>query len=255
MKQGDFTSLAKSYINRAGYSQTVLAVLGKHAGVFDGTPDYLVADVGAGTGKLTEELLEMGIPCVAVEPNDAMREEGIACTEKYDIAWMKGSGEDTGLDSDSVNWVLMASSFHWVNLEKGLSEFKRILKPGGFFTALWNPRDLASSQLHARIEERIHSIVPTISRVSSGSSKYTEGLAERLVSTGQFTDCFFMEASHQVSMTHERYLGAWRSVNDIQAQAGPKKFEEIMRAIEDEISSLDTVVVPYKTRAWTVRSA
>ena len=54
-------------------------------------------------------------------------------------------------------------------------------------------------------------------------------------------------------MSHERYLGAWRSVNDIQAQAGPEKFEVLLRQIGEKIASLSEVVVPYKTRAWTVR--
>lgn len=252
MKQGDFTTLAKSYHNRAGYSETVLKMLGKFTGAFD-QKDFLVADVGAGTGKLTENLLELGLHCVAVEPNDSMREEGKKYTQKFSVEWRKGSGEETGLQSGSANWLLMASSFHWVDHTKGLPEFYRVLKSNGYFTALWNPRDLESSELHSRIEKRIHDIAPDIKRVSSGSDKYTEGLFEKLVSTGHFVDPIFVEGKHEVAMSKDRYMGAWRSVNDIQAQAGPDKFERIMLAIEDEIKNLDEVIVPYKTRAWTAR--
>ena len=252
MKQGDFSQLAKQYVNRPGYSETVLQVLGRYTGAFSKTP-YLIADIGAGTGKLTEMLAKLELPVVAVEPNDEMRAEGQRSTERYSLEWLKGSGEDTGLQESSVNWLLMASSFHWVDLEKGLTEFRRVLRPGGFFTALWNPRDLGRSKLHTKIEARIHEMVPLLKRVSSGSGKYTEGLNEKLVSTGHFEDCVFVEAEHEVVMSKERYLGAWRSVNDIQAQAGPEKFEEIMAAIEQEIEHLEEVVVPYKTRAWTVR--
>lgn len=60
-----------------------------------------------------------------------------------------------------------------------------------------------------------------------------------------------MESTEEVVMSKERYLGAWRSVNDIQAQAGPERFEEIMRAIEARIADLDEITVPYLTRAWT----
>jgi transcription termination factor NusB len=61
-----------------------------------------------------------------------------------------------------------------------------------------------------------------------------------------------MEACHEIAMSHERYIGAWRSVNDIQAQAGPEKFKLLLDRIREKIADLDDVVVPYKTRAWTV---
>ncbi|MEO8087097.1 MAG: class I SAM-dependent methyltransferase [Bacteroidota bacterium] len=74
MKQGDFTTLAKSYVHRTGYSETVLKYVADHIG--GGSNSLDVAEVGAGTGKLTENLLNMGFKVTAVEPNDAMREEG-----------------------------------------------------------------------------------------------------------------------------------------------------------------------------------
>ena len=84
MKQGDFSELAKAYINRAGYSHTVLNVIGDHIGAFS-RPSFFVADVGAGTGKLTLELLSLKLRCVAVEPNDQMRAEGIRLTSESEI--------------------------------------------------------------------------------------------------------------------------------------------------------------------------
>ena len=47
-------------------------------------------------------------------------------------------------------------------------------------------------------------------------------------------------------------MGAWESVNDIRAQAGEEGFKEILTAIADEISGMDIILMPYKTRAWTV---
>jgi ubiquinone/menaquinone biosynthesis C-methylase UbiE len=250
VKHGDFTALAKEYIHRPGYSHAVLLLL--MDAIRAQRSDFAVADIGAGTGKLTEDLLALGAKKItAVEPNDAMRAEGIKTTGRR-VEWQKGTGEETGLSMASADWLLMASSFHWVDASRGLPEFHRVLRPGGRFTALWNPRDLERSDLMMRIETRIREIVPGLTRVSSGGGKYTEGMYEKLVSTGHFEDVVFVEAQHEVRMEPERYIGAWRSVNDIQVQAG-RKWPAVLEAIESAITGLETVVVPYKTRSWTAR--
>lgn len=252
MKQGDFTQLAAEYVNRAGYSLTLLNYISAYIGAKK--PGFMVADVGAGTGKLTENLIALGFRGYAVEPNDAMRSEGLRIVGSDRFTWMAGSGEATTLPDNSVDWVLMASSFHWTRPEQALPEFHRVLKPNGHLTVLWNPRDLERSELHQRIERRIHEMVPDLKRVSSGSKAYTQGIEGILLEGGLFQDIVHLDAPHSEVMTKDRYLGAWRSVNDIQAQAGPGLFQDILAMIENEIDGLDQIAVPYRTRAWTVRT-
>lgn len=252
MKQGDFTNLAKDYINRPGYSLDVLRMIGRNAGM--DRRDFLVADVGAGTGKLTENLIELGLKGCAVEPNDAMREEGIkSLGSNPTFKWSKGFAEHTDLPGNSFDWVLMGSSFHWANTEEALEEFHRILKPGGYFTAIWNPRNIEGNELHEKIEKMIADELPGLKRVSSGAKNNIGDIESKLLSTPYFGNLIFVEAAYDITMSKERYLGAWRSVNDIQAQAGPEKFKTIMKSIEDIISSYDEIIVPYKSRAWTVQ--
>lgn len=251
MKQGDFTELAKSYINRPAYSLQIITAILKYMD-YDKQTKFTVADVGAGTGKLTKVLLEMGLNVpFAVEPNDQMREEGINYTSGHPIKWLKGSGEVTNLENNSVNWLTMASSFHWTDPTKSLPEFSRVLKPGGYFTAIWNPRNIGSSKLHTEIEDIIYKISPNIQRVSSGSKSHTKNWDEILTSTGHFKDVILMEVDHTEIMSINRYMGAWRSVNDIRAQAGEEKFNLILKTIEDKIKHMKEITVPYKMRAWT----
>jgi len=252
IEHGDYTNLVKYYVNRAGYSLSVLKSLACYIGAY--REGFRFADIGAGTGKLAENLLEIGLCGFAVEPNDAMREEGIrCCCHSTRLIWSKGRAEETGLPHSSVDWVLMGSSFHWVDSELALLEFHRILRPGGALTVLWNPRDLERSDLQKRIEDRIYQIAPEINRVSSGARKYTEDVEQKLMSTDQFHNIVFMEAPHDVVMDKARYLGVWKSVNDMQVQAGNAGFQKILGAIEEEISGLEQIVVPYRTRAWTVQ--
>ena len=116
----------------------------------------------------------------AVEPNDAMREQGMKLfTGQNTFVWSEGSAEMTGLPDNCVDWVLMGSSFHWTDAPRAMKEFRRILRPGGFFTAIWNPRDIQRSALHTEIEDMIYQEVPGLKRVSSGRAMTTEKITER----------------------------------------------------------------------------
>ena len=251
---GDFTKLAKDYINRVGYSETVLQVLKGYIESVNG-PIEKVADVGAGTGKLTQDLEHIGLQGYAVEPNDAMRAEGIRLFEgRNSFIWSKGLAEATNLPDQCADWVLMGSAFHWTDAPVALQEFQRILRPGGFFTAIWNPRNLESSAFHMDIERSIQQMVPNLKRVSSGSRANMRDMEGKLLSTSFFEDLFLIEAPYEVVMSPERYMGAWRSVNDIHAQAGDELFAQVLTTIEEKIQGMDQIVVPYLSRAFTVRS-
>ena len=55
-------------------------------------------------------------------------------------------------------------------------------------------------------------------------------------------------------MTKERYMNTWKSVNDIQVQAGEEGFQRILYKIEEIIQEFDEIEVPYLSRSWTVQS-
>ncbi len=139
MKQGDFTEVAKHYHNRPAYSVMLLDKLIKCVNDTNKPLDKLrVVEVGAGTGKLTKILADdFGMNIRAVEPNDSMREEGKSYTKDSNISWYKGSGEDTGIESNSADWVIMASSFHWTDPKKSLPEFARILDDNYYYNAAY----------------------------------------------------------------------------------------------------------------------
>ena len=250
MKAGDFSTLAEAYsLYRPDYSQTVLKNLSNII------QPKVAADVGAGTGIWTRMLQATGLKVTAVEPNDPMRAEGEKFTSGLDVVWKKGSAEETTLEDSSVDWLTMASSFHWANLNSALSEFRRVIRPGGYVTVLWNPRDIQAAPLHQEIEDILYRIVPDLKRVSSGSKSHVRDYLVELSSTGEFKDVFFMEAPHVIAMSKERYIGVWRSVNDVQQQAGPERFELFLKEVGKLIEPLEEIIVPYKTRAWTAQRA
>lgn len=250
MRKGDFTQLASHYQCRPGYSHSILERC------FDiplkARKKLVVVDIGAGTGKLTQDLFSLGFAGYAIEPNKAMFEIGKQACPSF--RWLQASAEKTTLDDSCADFITMGSSFHWTDKDKALAEFYRVLKPGGHFIALWNPRDLSASPLQMEIDLWIRKRLKGFSRTSSGASSYTQNLEQELTRGGYFSNVRLCEGKHQEIMSKERYLGAWKSVNDIQAQAGDEGFREILVYIENKIAGLDEIVMPYKTRAYIALS-
>jgi SAM-dependent methyltransferase len=253
LKHGDFTGLAGDYARyRPGYAPSVATALLALAG--RPTADLDIADVGAGTGIWTAMLAARGPrSIVAVEPNDDMRQQGMLAVPGHTISWRKGSGESTGLKTSSCDLVSMASSFHWVDFDQGCDEFQRILRPGGRFAALWNPRLVETNPLLVEIESEITRLKPDIRRVSSGRSGLTERLTEMLWARPGFDDIVYLEGRHVTTQTPEQYMGAWRSVNDLQVQLGPDLFAAFLRFVERRTEGIAAIETTYLTRAWVAR--
>ena len=107
--------------------------------------ESLVADIGAGTGILTRQLLEKGATVYAVEPNDDMRkvaEDNLKAFPKF--IPVKGTAENTTLPGGSIDIITAAQAFHWFDRENFKEECKRILKPQGKILLVWNSRDSES---------------------------------------------------------------------------------------------------------------
>jgi ubiquinone/menaquinone biosynthesis C-methylase UbiE len=255
MKHGDFTGLAGDYAKfRPGYApQVATAILG-----FLGrdTASVDAVDVGAGTGIWSRMLAKRGLhSVVAVEPNDDMRGQGIETSRDSSVAWRQGSAEATGLPDGSVDLVSMASSFHWADFDKACAEFHRILRPGGVFVALWNPRLIEVNPLLVEIEAQIAKLKPAMQRVSSGRSGLTERLTDLLSAKALFADVLYLEGRHSMKQTPAQYLGAWRSVNDLQVQLGPELFNKFLDYVAQRTAGLASIDTTYLTRAWAARRA
>ncbi len=108
------------------------------------TRDHVVADVGSGTGILTELLLRHGNTVFAVEPNEPMRRaaEEMLAPRYPNFRSNDGTAEDTRLRGASVDFVTAGQAFHWFDPERARAEFARILRPGGWVVLVWNDRRL-----------------------------------------------------------------------------------------------------------------
>ncbi|HZC75315.1 MAG TPA: methyltransferase domain-containing protein [Gaiellaceae bacterium] len=102
-------------------------------------PGSRVLDLGAGTGKLTRQLVRRGLEVVAVEPGDEMR--GVLQRVLPEVDALAGTSEAIPLPDASVDAVTAGQAFHWFEREPALSEMARVLRPGGGIALLWNAWD------------------------------------------------------------------------------------------------------------------
>ena len=239
----DYTEHASHYDKRADYSGDAIANLLKAIGCDASQP---VADLGAGTGKLTKELLKHGLTVWSVEPNDAMRTIGIQNTKGQPVTWSVGLGEATGLSAGSVYAVFFGSSFNVLDQSAALAEASRILVPRGWLACMWNHRDL-DDPIQKRIESIIKAAIPTY---SYGSRR--EEPTNVINSSGYFSDTKSIESRFVWNMPKGDVIIAWKSHATLKRQAASESmFDSIIQQIASYLDELpESIDVPYTTRIY-----
>jgi SAM-dependent methyltransferase len=98
-----------------------------------------VLDLGAGTGKLTRELLRRGLDVTAVDPSGGMLDELRRVLPA--VPALTGRAEDIPLPDHCLDAVVVAQAWHWVDPGRAVPEVARVLRPGGGLGLVWNVRD------------------------------------------------------------------------------------------------------------------
>lgn len=98
-----------------------------------------VLDLGAGTGKLTRALTARGLEVFAVDPSPRMLDQLRTAVPGAVVS--QGTAEDIPLADASVDAVLVAQAWHWVDQDVALPSVARVLRPGGTLGLIWNLRD------------------------------------------------------------------------------------------------------------------
>jgi ubiquinone/menaquinone biosynthesis C-methylase UbiE len=132
MSKDYFDSVASQWdrMRQSFFSQ---AVRDKALAIADVKPGKIAADIGAGTGFITEGLIEKGLKVIAVDQS-----EGMLAQMRRKFAWVEGlecrlgESEKLPLDDGTVDYAIANMYLHHIpSPPKGIGEMARILKPGG----------------------------------------------------------------------------------------------------------------------------
>ncbi|WP_413625863.1 class I SAM-dependent methyltransferase [Luteibacter sp. Lutesp34] len=215
-------------------------------------PDWLVADVGAGTGISSKLFLDAGHRVTAVEPNAAMRAAAarwLGGEGRYHA--VDGTAEATGLPDGSVDLVIAAQAFHWFDRDKVRTEFARILSPHGLVAVFWNSRRLTGTPFLEGYERLLHEY----------GVDYV-GVAERYADDESMARWFgrgyrgMASFPHGQKLDHEALLGRLMSSSYAPKPGHPnhEPMLHALRALFDATQDDGTVSFDYDTRVFAGRT-
>jgi len=138
---------------RPNYPAEVIGLLEAECGL---TPASVIADVGSGTGILSELFLKHGNRVFGVEPNREMRAASNKLLAGYPkFSSIDASAEATTLANASVDFITAGQAFHWFDRERARAEFERILKPHGWVVLIWNGFRVEASPLNNAYQQLV----------------------------------------------------------------------------------------------------
>lgn len=141
MEQTKFHGKAQAYAaGRPGYPAAAIACIRDTIGTTFPTgvahaasSPITIAEIGAGTGKLTVPLAGLGLPVFAVEPDADMRGVLIDQTRALaNVTVIDGTAAHTTLPSHSVDVIVVAQALHWFEPDTFAAECRRIARGGQY---------------------------------------------------------------------------------------------------------------------------
>lgn len=203
-----------------------------------GEQPLTVLELGAGTGKLTRVMVELGHDVHATDPDAEM----LRILEKNlpGVPTAQAGAEEIPLLAGSVDAVVAAQAFHWFDLDRALPEIARVLNPGGRLCLVWNTRN-----------EKI----PWVRRLGAiiGTQEQLRNPVEAMIFSELFGFVEEQEFSHWQSVDRRSIQDLVLSRSNVAVldeDGRAAKLAEVVAFYDEYGRGMDGMQLPYVTRCF-----
>ena len=127
---------ASYHSSRPEYPDWVYATLAAGCGLRRNTA---VFEIGAGTGTATRRLLDLGAdPLTAVEPDQRLAAFLRTNNPDKALTIVLAPFEDVSLEEEAFDLGVSFTAFHWLDEDSALVKIASLLRPSGWWAAVWN---------------------------------------------------------------------------------------------------------------------
>jgi len=249
--QRGFGSEAETYDrSRPTYPPDAVAWLVESLGI---APGRMVADLAAGTGKMTRLLEPTGATLVAVEPVEGMWR--VLRTVAPAVPAIAATAEALPFADEALDAVVVAQAFHWFDADVALPELRRVLRPGGRLGLVWNARDRSVEWV-----DQIWSVMDRLEKHAPWRD-HDQWYESAFAAERWFGPLHTQEFHHHQTLTPDGVVDRFRGVSHL-AVLTPEEREPHLEAVRGvlrthpDVQGRDEVEIPYRVDTyWCERLA
>ncbi len=200
-----------------------------------------VLELGAGTGKLTEQLVALGHDVHATDPDPAMLE--ILKARLPGVRTAEAVAEEIPGPDNAYDVVVGAQCFHWFDVDRAIPEIVRVLKPGGSLSLTWNERDERIPWV-----KRLGRIIGTQEQDVDPTEVLKKTLRFLYVEAETFKNWQTVDRSSIQDLVRSR-----SNIAVLDDTARAEKLEELLAFYDEFGRGMDGMKLPYVTRCFRAK--
>lgn len=204
-----------------------------------GTEPLTILELGAGTGKLTRALAELGHDVHATDPDPAMLDRLARNVPSVRVS--QTTAEEIPAADATFDLVVAGQAYHWFDKDRALPEIARVLKRGGSLALVWNVRD-----------ERIP-WVKRLGRLIGNQDVTASGPDQALEESpyfGPVEDASFKHWQTVDRVSIQDLVLSRSNVATLPAEGREAKLAEVLDFYDDFGRGMDGMQLPYLSRCY-----
>lgn len=183
-----------------------------------------VLEIGAGSGKATEQFADYGFYMLCVEPGNDLAEKGKCKFSGKNIEYIISLFEECDLQTSYFDAVISAQAFHWVKKPDAYELCHRCLKKNGFLVPFWNIEIIRDSKIDSAVFDIIKKYdAYTAVMEDAAYKKRVETISADIKNSGFFYEPEIIQIEWEHCFTAEELYGYFMTGNVFVRNSEQKK--------------------------------